>query len=381
MKILFISPIPPGDFSGGEIAVKQSLISLVNLGEITYIGPEFKDQELNSMLDNCIYTFPSPIYKRFLYFLKGITTSYYESLLYGIKSVDISSFDLCFLEFTRYDFVKKLLPERLRFVVRVHNLEVEYFQSKYETDKNIFNLIRFYFSKRQEKRVLNQVSACICLTEIESEKIRKIYNSNIHHSIIPICVKNNDLPIHSVIDNKRVTSLLSTGSLWYGANVDGIIWFIENVLINLPKDKFEYVISGSNPSEKLLNTIKKTTKNCSIRLYENPADMSVYFKKADVFIAPIFIGAGMKVKLAEALSFSLPIVATTHAAIGYRLSKYIRVSDDHKEFLELILSLEHSKESHGMKNDIRKHFELYYSLNSSIKMYKKFIKLNIVLEP
>lgn len=47
--------------------------------------------------------------------------------------------------------------------------------------------------------------------------------------------------------------------------------------------------------------------------------MDPYFNNAELYIAPIFDGAGMKVKVAEALSYALPVVGTSHAFEGYAI--------------------------------------------------------------
>ena len=50
--------------------------------------------------------------------------------------------------------------------------------------------------------------------------------------------------------------------------------------------------------------------------YQN--DISIFYKTSRVAIVPLLSGAGLKGKLAEALSFGLPTITTTIGAEGFR---------------------------------------------------------------
>lgn len=77
----------------------------------------------------------------------------------------------------------------------------------------------------------------------------------------------------------------------------------------------------------------------------------------------------MKVKIAEAMSYGLPVVTTSHGAIGYNLKNNINiyVADEKKEFV----------------NAIQKYFYMSVSerrifLESEWSIYKKFYSLDAI---
>ena len=160
-----------------------------------------------------------------------------------------------------------------------------------------------------------------------------------------------------------------TGTLNYGPNVDGIIWFLDNVWTkNYNNEKFTLTIAGAHPNEKLKGII---ANNTNVTLIDTPDDMTEYFLNADCYIAPIFDGAGMKVKVAEALSYGLPVIGTTHAFIGYEEieeGKYL--ANTTAEFIQQIEKLLTTKINNKIILD---EFDEKLSMNRSIEFYNKLI--------
>ena len=55
MKIIYITSEPPNYYSGGGIAVFQSLFSLSKNYDITYIGPNYENKQLKIKKENYIF--------------------------------------------------------------------------------------------------------------------------------------------------------------------------------------------------------------------------------------------------------------------------------------------------------------------------------------
>ena len=63
-------------------------------------------------------------------------------------------------------------------------------------------------------------------------------------------------------------------------------------------------------------------------------DLSKYYLSADAIVAPIFKGAGMKVKVAEAYMYGKYIFGTNEAFEGYILTPSTFVCNTKTEFIE-----------------------------------------------
>ena len=85
-------------------------------------------------------------------------------------------------------------------------------------------------------------------------------------------------------------------------NYNSAIWFIQNVLPLLPS-YFKFIVIGNAPAKELLNF-----KNDRIEITGFVNDITSYFESALCIAAPIVMGAGIKIKILEAMSAGLPVI-------------------------------------------------------------------------
>jgi len=96
--------------------------------------------------------------------------------------------------------------------------------------------------------------------------------------------------------------------LFYGAmdrkeNYLSAIWFIENVMPLLKRYKMRFVIMGNNPIKKLYSY-----QNEHVIVTGFVDDPTVYFRKSLCLVAPLVLGAGIKVKILESFSAGIPVL-------------------------------------------------------------------------
>ena len=75
-------------------------------------------------------------------------------------------------------------------------------------------------------------------------------------------------------------------------------------------------------------------------------ELDQYYYNADVFISTLFIGGGMKTKIAEAMMFALHIIGTEEAFQGYDInqSKISLKSDNPSDIVSFINKLDSNRE-------------------------------------
>jgi glycosyltransferase involved in cell wall biosynthesis len=383
MKVLFITLEGPSMFSGGGIVVKQSLISLSRHYKVDYIGPEILDEKLSSLVDRSItLKHSNNLLQRTLYLFKGITTGFYNSWKKQVEKIRLDEYEVVYLEFSRYDFIAKYIKARSKkLIVRVHNVEQDYYNNLRISRKGFQPFLRQKYICYQEPSCLSHADYIICLTKKDKDRLIELY-PNISKNkigIVPVCV---DTPVKNDTNlSINVPYILITGSLWYGPNSEGILWFIENVWKELQqssmviKQGYRLVLAGSSPSEEI-KSIVKTYHN--IDLIDSPKDIGPYFQNASIYVAPIFNGAGMKVKVAEAMSYGLPIVGTSHAFIGYfidngRTGYCANSAKEFKRSLEVCGNLSAEKKL-KIKNNVFNHFLENYSTTSSQKKFNNIVE-------
>lgn len=126
-----------------------------------------------------------------------------------------------------------------------------------------------------------------------------------------------------------------TGAMDYWANVDAVLWFVENVWpsIRSVKPNASFYIVGGNPSTQILALDGKQ----GIQVTGRVEDVRPYIQQARVSVAPLQIARGIQNKVLEALAMAKPVIATSMAIEGITAkTNNIKVTDDPEEFAALV---------------------------------------------
>jgi len=111
---------------------------------------------------------------------------------------------------------------------------------------------------------------------------------------------------------KKYTDFLNTGEsknvIFYGAmnreeNYKSVIWFIEKVWGYIDDNDAKLYIIGNNPNKKLY---EYACDDVIITGFVD--DVSRFFMNACCMVAPLLLGAGIKIKILEAMSAGIPVL-------------------------------------------------------------------------
>ncbi len=109
--------------------------------------------------------------------------------------------------------------------------------------------------------------------------------------------------------------LVFTGTLNFRPNVDGVLWFAREVLpqIHLRQPRARFVVVGRSPVPEIVALHNEQQR---IVVAADVPDVRPYMERAAVYVVPLRVGGGIRLKLLEALAMSLPIVSTSLGAEG-----------------------------------------------------------------
>ncbi len=139
----------------------------------------------------------------------------------------------------------------------------------------------------------------------------------------------------------RQMDILYIGSMNWYPNTHGLSWFIEEVLPIIerkrPGTNVNLVGAGA-PSDDFLSIIKD---HPDIKYWGFQKDDGEFFRNSKVFIVPLWIGAGARVKVITAWASKIPVVSTVFGAEGAltRNGENILMYDQPQEFAEAILKV------------------------------------------
>ena len=107
-------------------------------------------------------------------------------------------------------------------------------------------------------------------------------------------------PLKSIIPSESARDIVFYGAMNRLENYSAALWFIDNVMPLLDNIDIRFVVVGNKPPIELQNR-----KNERVLVTGFVEDVSVYFEQAVCLVAPLFLGAGIKVKILEALTAGL----------------------------------------------------------------------------
>ncbi len=230
-------------------------------------------------------------------------------------------------------------------IVFFHNVEVDYSWNKVKNESFVY-LPAYLATRLNEKRAV-RADMIGCLNARDAGIIEKKYKRRPDY-YLPVTFKDTFDDSRARINKHG--RLLFLGS-FFGPNQSGIEWFIENVMTKMPDIELDIVGKGFE--------VKKTEyeRYANIHVIGTVEDPSEYYYSHDIVVMPIFYGAGMKVKTAEAMMYGRIILASDEALEGYEAdgTKGIFRCNTASEYIETIRSVL-SEERSPWQKDVRKLF-------------------------
>ena len=226
--------------------------------------------------------------------------------------------------------VKKEFPI-VKVITFFHNIEVQYAQSYYNT-KGIKALPFLLLVKYWEKVCVDNTDFFITLNSRDSILLNKVYGK-LSSLELPTSFAdkfNEEYRLRSKGNKSEQIDYLFVGLAFF-ANVQGVQWFIDNVM---PKVSGHLWIIG-----KGMNAVAYKNISDRIHVLGFVDDLSSFYYRARCVVSPIFTGGGMKTKTAEALMYGKCIVGTKEAFEGYEKCGTMYECDTADDFITLLNNL------------------------------------------
>lgn len=291
------------------------------------------------------------------------------SIIETIQEKDIS---IVYIDNSISGQLVKRIKERytdITIIAFFHDIEIV----KMREDKDVSFLRKmilpiFY---RNERLTVEFADRTIVLNERDKKQYEREYKKA-PDAIVPISIPEIlNLPFNVKHKENERLQLLFVG-VEYGPNLSGVRWFLNNVLPDITCD-FVFNIVGYN-----MEKYRKEFEECSdkVHVIGTVESLREWYVNADLIVAPIFEGGGMKVKTAEALSYGKHFVGCAESLEGYWegmpkvfWNKKIFKCDAPKDFAKVINRLA-NEEFYINDREIKDWADLNYSYQANLKKYR-----------
>lgn len=355
MRILQITPrlpSPPND--GGAVYVFYTTKYLSQLGEDVHLASFIsnKHEQNKDLIEQYAKTYavdgefkPYNLWAiiKSMFSRKPVTIQHRMKLSLMDKALDKVQLtpDIILLEGLQTAvFIDKLRTKFRRTPIVLRQVNVEYLllERNAKSTSNPF-LKAFYLDqsrlmKRFELEAMQKADAVTAITEFD----KKIYKQSLPELTCFVNPAGTETPVNKNIERKS-NRLLAISNWRWKPNIDGLKWFFDEVwpvlISKYPTIHFD--IAGIGLSEKFKN--KYSSPNVHYLGFVD--DLEPLRQSATLFIAPLFSGSGMKLKIIEGLASGLPIVTTHIGAEGIEIQHdvHYREANTKQEFLEEISEL------------------------------------------
>ena len=193
-----------------------------------------------------------------------------------------------------------------------HDIKADLYKQWMNNERTFKSKIEYTIGIRQE--YVNQKYADINMVfnERDAKKFQAYYGKR-PDVIIPLpapvpAISDNIMDSITAKDDKK--HILFVGKKYY-PNLVGFKWFVDNVLPSLT-DNIQVDVVGRG-----LEELRSGYSDPRINVIGGVESLNPYYENADIVIAPLFDGGGMKSKTVEALSFGKIFVGTEESLFGF----------------------------------------------------------------
>ena len=230
-------------------------------------------------------------------------------------------------------------PLPVASVLFQHNVEHALWDRQARHEVNPLKKVAFSMEaakmRRYERSTVARFHHVVAVSENDRALMAEMTDPS-HLTVVPTGV---DVAAYkSKADSGRGHSVMFLGSMDWPANIDGVEFFCEQiwprVVAAIPAAKFQVV--GRNPPRRITRLASD-----SVEIVGGVKSVIPHLRESPVFVVPLRIGGGTRLKIYEAMAAERAIVSTTIGAEGLDFcdGTDLLIADDAPAFADSVIAL------------------------------------------
>ncbi len=238
------------------------------------------------------------------------------------------------------------LPEHLPgpTILFTHNVEAEIWRRHAENASN--PMTRFLLGEqwrrmlRFERGALERFDLVLCVSDADRHTLSRLYHGALRTAAHVVKTGVDTDYFSPVIDYvSRPSHLVFTGSMDWLPNEDGIQFFVREILPRIRQVEPDTTLSiiGRSPTP----AVKRLAEIAGVEVTGRVDDVRPYIADGTVYVVPLRIGGGTRLKIFEAMSMGKAVVSTTVGAEGLPVTPGhdIVIADEPARFAQAVVHL------------------------------------------
>jgi sugar transferase (PEP-CTERM/EpsH1 system associated) len=228
-------------------------------------------------------------------------------------------------------------------VLFTHNVESEIWRRHAETATGTIRRFLYGTQYRRmlafEGQALRRFDGLLAVSDADRETFARLYpgvDAREIHVVRTGVDTDYFAPAPSAPDS---VELVFTGSMDWLPNEDGMLWFCREILplVHAQMPAVTVSIVGRAPTP----AVKKLAEQRGVRVTGRVDDVRPYMSEAAVFVVPLRIGGGTRLKIFEAMAMAKAVVSTTVGAEGLPVThgRDVVLADSVEHFADAVLHL------------------------------------------
>jgi polysaccharide biosynthesis protein PslH len=326
--MLMVSPAAPWPATtGGLVRIAAVFRQMARHFDVTFVSPQVRDRTLPDDLRARFVPAPigDPGAARKALALFDPSRPYHAAM-YARPQIErilrrelAGEYDVIYSHFI-YG-VQYFSDGRVPLVVDQQNVDREYWSNKADHSRFPLNVYAAWNTRRTvryESRMLRRIWGYVSVSDQDRQRTRAYAAGHVQHFwVAPNGVDTRRFVPHRRPGPPNQLTLGYLGSMDLQMNVDAVRRFCVELLPRiqaaLPRLDVRFVVIGRAPAPSL-RTVARETPGMS--LTGTIDDVVPWLQKVDILVSPLRMGAGTKLKVAEAMACGLPVVGSPLAFAG-----------------------------------------------------------------
>ncbi len=355
MKILFLAPYAPYPPRGGGQQRMYQMLRLVaeqhDVHLLTFVANRESAAALAPLRAFCtVHTIQAPVHSierrlRTLLTstvpdmaLRGSDEQFVQALRYLLESAQFDVVQAESIEMVQYGRLKSSSERSPLWVYDAFNAEYLIQRRAFLTDIGsirrmpvaAYSLIQWLKLRAYEQSLARRFDLALTVSLDDQAHLGRLA-PGLASAVVPNGV---DIEFFQAADAPETEPMvLFTGTLDYRPNIDAVSWFVREVwpVLHAKRPTLRFSVVGQRPTPEL----RELGRVPGVEIVGPVDDIRPWFGRSVIYVLPMRVGGGVRLKLLETWSMQVPCVTTTMGAegvAGFVAGDHALIADDVQSF-------------------------------------------------